>query len=122
MENKKYKCAKCGYTYDPEAGDPKHGIAPGTPFEELPDDWKCPRCRKPKDQFVEKEEKKEPTYMEEKKIILEAMKKAGEPLNAGKITELTGLDRKVVDKAMAEMKKDGSIVSPVRCKWEPAEK
>ncbi len=60
--------------------------------------------------------------MTEKDQILEAMKKAGEPLNAGKIAELTGLDRKVVDKAMAEMKKDGSIVSPVRCKWEPAEK
>ena len=51
-----------------------------------------------------------------------AMKKAGEPLNAGKIAELTGLDRKIVDKAMAAMKKDGSIVSPIRCKWEPAEK
>ena len=60
--------------------------------------------------------------MSEKEQILEAMKKAGEPLNAGKIAELTGLDRKVVDKAMADMKKDGSIVSPVRCKWEPAEK
>ena len=60
--------------------------------------------------------------MAEKEKILEAMKKAGEPLNAGKIAELTCLDRKVVDKAMAEMKKDGSIVSPVRCKWEPAEK
>ena len=92
MENKKYKCAKCGYTYDPEVGDPKHGIEPGTPFEALPEDWKCPRCRKPKDQFVEKEEKKVPTYMEEKTAILETMNK------------------------------DGSIVSPVRCKWEPAEK
>ena len=60
--------------------------------------------------------------MNEKEIILEAMKKAGEPLNAGKIAELTGLDRKVVDKAMADMKKDGSIISPVRCKWEPAAK
>ena len=60
--------------------------------------------------------------MNEKEIILEAMKKAGEPLNAGKIAELTGLERKVVDKAMAEMKKEGTIVSPVRCKWEPAEK
>ena len=60
--------------------------------------------------------------MNEKEQILDAMKKAGEPLNAGKIAELTGLDRKVVDKAMADMKKDGSIVSPVRCKWEPAEK
>ena len=54
--------------------------------------------------------------MDEKKVILEAMKKAGEPLNAGKIAELTGIDRKAVDKAMADMKKDGSIVSPVRCK------
>ena len=60
--------------------------------------------------------------MDEKQQILEAMKKAGEPLNAGKIAELTGLDRKVVDKNMTAMKKDGSIVSPVRCKWEPAEK
>ena len=60
--------------------------------------------------------------MDEKEMILDAMKKAGEPLNAGKIAELTGLDRKAVDRAMAAMKKDGSIVSPVRCKWEPAEK
>ncbi|MBE6522114.1 MAG: transcriptional regulator [Thermoplasmata archaeon] len=60
--------------------------------------------------------------MDEKQQILEAMKKAGEPLNAGKVAELTGLDRKVVDKAFAEMKKDGTIVSPVRCKWEPAKK
>ena len=60
--------------------------------------------------------------MDEKQQILEAMKKAGEPLNAGKIAKLTGLDRKVVDKTMTAMKKDGSIVSPVRCKWEPAEK
>lgn len=60
--------------------------------------------------------------MDEKNAILEAMKKAGEPLNAGKIAELTGLDRKVVDKAMAAMKKTGEIVSPVRCKWEPAQK
>ena len=60
--------------------------------------------------------------MNEKEIILETMVKAGEPLNAGKIAELSGLDRKAVDKAMAAMKKDGSIVSPIRCKWEPAEK
>ena len=58
--------------------------------------------------------------MNEKDMILEAMKKAGEPLNAGKIAELTVLDRKAVDKAMSAMKKDGSIVSPIRCKWEPA--
>ena len=60
--------------------------------------------------------------MSEKEQILETMRNAGEPLNAGKVAELTGLDRKVVDKAFAEMKKEGSIVSPVRCKWEPAEK
>ena len=60
--------------------------------------------------------------MDEKEIILEAMRKAGEPLNAGKVAKLTGLDRKVVDKAFAAMKKDGRIVSPIRCKWEPAKK
>lgn len=60
--------------------------------------------------------------MAEKELILDAMKQAGEPLNAGKVAELTGLDRKVVDKAFAELKKEGAIVSPVRCKWEPAEK
>lgn len=59
--------------------------------------------------------------MNEKELILKVMKEAGEPLNAGKIAELSGLDRKVVDKTMNAMKKDGSIVSPVRCKWEPAE-
>ncbi|MBM6999200.1 transcriptional regulator [bacterium] len=60
--------------------------------------------------------------MSEKDTILDVMRKVGEPLNAGKVAELTGLDRKVVDKAFAEMKKTGEIVSPVRCKWEPAQK
>ena len=58
----------------------------------------------------------------EKDLVLETMKKAGIPLNAGKIAELSGLDRKAVDKAMADLKKEGLIVSPVRCKWEPANK
>ena len=58
----------------------------------------------------------------EKDLVLETMKKAGIPLNAGKIAELSGLDRKVVDKAMTDLKKEGLIVSPVRCKWEPANK
>lgn len=49
------------------------------------------------------------------------MNEAGELLNAGKIAELTDLNRKIVDQTTAAMKKDGSIVSPVRCKWEPAE-
>lgn len=60
--------------------------------------------------------------MKEKELVLQAMKNAREPVNAGKIVELTGLDRKVVDKAMAELKKEGLIVSSVRCKWEPANK
>lgn len=51
--------------------------------------------------------------------VLAAMKKAGEPLNAGKIAELSGLDRKVVDKAMKTLKAEGKIVSPKRCYWEP---
>ena len=47
----KYVCSVCGYVYDPAVGDESQGIAPGTPFEELPDDWHCPRCRQPKDKF-----------------------------------------------------------------------
>ena len=58
--------------------------------------------------------------MENKEKVLAAMKEAGEPLNAGKIAELSGLDRKDVDKAMKVLKEEGAIVSPVRCKWEPA--
>ncbi len=60
--------------------------------------------------------------MKEKEIVLEAMKKANEPINAGKVVELTGLDRKVVDKVFQELKKENLIVSPVRCKWEPVNK
>ena len=60
--------------------------------------------------------------MENRDLVLDVMRKAGEPLNAGKVAELSGLDRKVVDKVFAELKKEGAIVSPVRCKWEPAEK
>lgn len=58
--------------------------------------------------------------MEAKQQVLDAMKATGEPMSAGAIAEATGLDRKAVDKAMAELKKDAAIVSPVRCKWEPA--
>jgi hypothetical protein len=58
--------------------------------------------------------------MEAKELVLEAMKKAGAPLNAGKIVELTGLDRKEVDKAMKLLKTEGAIVSPKMCYWQPA--
>lgn len=47
----KYVCSVCGYVYDPAMGDESQGITPGTPFEELPDDWHCPRCSQPKDRF-----------------------------------------------------------------------
>ena len=47
----KYKCSICKYEYDPAQGDPTQGIAPGTPFEALPADWKCPRCKQAKDKF-----------------------------------------------------------------------
>jgi rubredoxin len=49
---KKYECV-CGYVYDPELGDSTQGIAPGTPFEDLPDDWVCPDCGLGKDAFTE---------------------------------------------------------------------
>ncbi len=52
--------------------------------------------------------------------VLSAMKEAGQPINAGALVEATGLDRKVVDKAMKELKESGAIVSPKRCYWEPA--
>ena len=55
---KKYTCKSCWYTYDPEVGDPKAGIAPGTPFEELPEDWFCPVCMRDKSAFAAEEETK----------------------------------------------------------------
>jgi flavin reductase (DIM6/NTAB) family NADH-FMN oxidoreductase RutF/rubredoxin len=48
---KKYRCLMCGYIYDPAAGDPDNGIADGTAFEDLPDDWVCPDCGVGKDEF-----------------------------------------------------------------------
>ena len=40
----KYQCTICGFVYDPEEGDPDSGIAPGTAFEDIPEDWYCPVC------------------------------------------------------------------------------
>lgn len=47
----KYVCEVCGYVYDPIAGDPEHGIAPGTKWEDIPEGWTCPVCGVGKDQF-----------------------------------------------------------------------
>jgi len=46
-----YKCATCGYIYDPAEGDPSSGIEPGTSFNDLPEAWLCPLCGTGKDDF-----------------------------------------------------------------------
>jgi len=48
----KYVCEVCGWEYDPEVGVPEKGIAPGTPWEEVPEDFECPLCGVGKDQFA----------------------------------------------------------------------
>jgi len=48
----KYECV-CGYVYDPELGDPDNGVAPGTAWKDLPDDWTCPTCGLDKDSFTQ---------------------------------------------------------------------
>jgi len=49
MDN--YVCTICGYVYDPEQGDPDNGVAPGTKWEDVPDDWECPDCGAGKSDF-----------------------------------------------------------------------
>lgn len=50
---KKYVCPVCGYVYNPADGDPDSGIAPGTPFEDIPDTWVCSICGVAKSDFTE---------------------------------------------------------------------
>ncbi|KAF2958496.1 rubredoxin [Thermotoga sp. Ku-13t] len=52
----KYRCIICGYVYNPAEGDPDSDIAPGTPFEDVPEDWVCPVCGAPKEDFEPIEE------------------------------------------------------------------
>ena len=47
----KYVCEVCGWVYDPAVGDPSGGVAAGTVFEDIPDDWVCPECDAVKSQF-----------------------------------------------------------------------
>lgn len=47
----KYRCTVCEYIYDPAQGDPANGVAPGTAWEDVPDDWLCPVCGVGKDLF-----------------------------------------------------------------------
>ena len=51
----KYRCIPCNYIYDPEKGDPENGVAPGTAFEDISEDWLCPICSVDKDQFESEE-------------------------------------------------------------------
>lgn len=51
----KYICTVCGYIYDEAEGDPDNGVAPGTKFDDIPEDWVCPLCGVPKSDF-EKEQ------------------------------------------------------------------
>lgn len=49
---RRYKCKVCNYIYDPENGEPRTGTPPGTAFEDLPDDWRCPKCGVGKFRFI----------------------------------------------------------------------
>ena len=49
---KSYICMDCGWTYDEEKGAPEEGLAPGTRWEDIPEDWKCPHCDATKASFV----------------------------------------------------------------------
>ncbi len=55
-----------------------------------------------------------------KNKVLDIMREAGKPLSAGDVAKLSGMDKADVDKAFKELKAEGAITSPVRCKWEPA--
>ena len=57
--------------------------------------------------------------MSQADTVLETLTKAGKPLKAGEIAEMSGLDKKEVDKAMKELKAEEKIISPKRCFWEP---
>ncbi|NOR81713.1 MAG: rubredoxin [Methyloprofundus sp.] len=50
-EYKKYRCKECEHVYDEEKGDPDSGLAPGTLWDDIPDDWACPICGAPKSFF-----------------------------------------------------------------------
>ena len=60
--------------------------------------------------------------MDDKEKVIEAFRNSEDPLNAKKVSELSGVEKKEVDKIMKELKKDETIVSPKRCYWTLAEK
>ncbi len=50
-KSQRYRCTVCGYIYDPERGDPEHGVGPGTSFKDIPEEWRCPVCYAAKNRF-----------------------------------------------------------------------
>ena len=70
---KRYVCP-CGYVYDPEIGDPDNGIAPGTPWEEVPDSWVCPVCSIGKEGFAEEQKKMQLTPTPAKAVFVSRVK------------------------------------------------
>jgi len=56
--------------------------------------------------------------MDNKQLVLDTLNKAGKPLRSGDISDLSGLGKNDVDKAMKELKSDGKILSPKRCFWQ----
>ena len=51
MDFKKWECNECGYVYDEKLGDEDHGLAPGTRWADVPEDWECPDCGVGKSDF-----------------------------------------------------------------------
>ena len=70
----KYTCIVCGYVYDPEHGDPDRGIAPGTSFDDLPEDWECPVCGAPVMDFEEIVRKNAPVVVKDKPKVTKTKK------------------------------------------------
>ena len=70
---KKYICDTCGWVYDPEVGDPEGGIAAGTAFEDIPDDWVCPLCGVGKEDFSVVEELRMAAQAERRAELARAM-------------------------------------------------
>lgn len=52
-EHRRYECGVCWEVYDPRLGDPVWQVPPGTPFDELPRHWTCPRCAAERERFLE---------------------------------------------------------------------
>lgn len=65
----RWVCSVCDYEYNEEAGDTATGIPPGTPFEDLPADWRCPRCSVGKEAFVRVDEEEEEVKTDEEDYL-----------------------------------------------------